>query len=164
MSDVLIADLADRGEPLAESSQAYSCYLEVDRDERHAVIVWVEPLRFHAEYNGPRKGCYKSGDDDWSPHVDNDGYLNRDARTALGNRLQDYLGARGHVVEPDAYDGSDEPNITFEIVTSYEDGETFSHWHDRIGWPVVGTLINVTDPGTFNSPYLFDMSTLEVCK
>lgn len=33
--------------------------------------------------------------------------------------------------------------------------ETYDAWFDRIGWPVIATLINATDPGTFMFPYLF---------
>lgn len=160
-AETLVADLADRGEPLAESSDAYSCYLEVDTDEHRAIIVWVEPLAFHASWNNYRKWQARPATDRWSQHVDGDGWLTPGAEDALKIRLAEMLPKSeiGDTVDTIDY-GGDEPTITFEIVTSYEDGETFSHWYDRIGWPIVATLISVTDPGTFNSPYLFDMSSL----
>lgn len=144
----LVADMADRGEPLAESPN--DCYLEVDRDDHKAIVVWRESLAFHAEWNGAR----------WSDFVDSDGWLTGSAQLKLAQRLTAYLLKAG--IEADVYtgmhDGMDEPNLTFEVVTAYRAGETFKSWHERTGWPVVATLINVTDPGTFMSPYLFDMS------
>jgi hypothetical protein len=147
----LVADLVDRGEPLAESP--VDCYLEVDRDDHKAIIVWREPLAFHIEWNGAR----------WSEHADSDGWLASSAELQFANRLTDYLrraGVDDADVYTEGYNGEDEPTLTFEVVTPYRAGETFKSWFDRIGWPVVATLTNVTDPGTFMSPYLFDMTSL----
>ncbi|QDM58027.1 hypothetical protein SEA_BOMBITAS_195 [Mycobacterium phage Bombitas] len=163
-ADTLVSAFADLGEPLDDEA---NCYLEVDTEERQAIIVWVESLAFHAEFNGPRQyvatSSYfvdKAMPDHWSAHVDADGWLTRAATDAIVARLQGYIGDCGKVYELEY--GGDEPNITFEIVTSYEDGETFDHWFDRVGWPIVATLRNVTDPGAFMSPYLFAMASLEV--
>lgn len=146
----LVADMADRGEPLAESPN--DCILEVDRDDHKAIAVWRESLAFHIEYNGAR----------WSDFADSDGWLTSSAELALATRLTSHLAKGG--IEADVYttghNGEDEPTLTFEVVTAYRAGETYKSWYDRIGWPIVATLINVTDPGTFNSPYLFDMSAL----
>ena len=53
--------------------------------------------------------------------------------------------------DPDGEDGY----VAFSIHTDYREGETVAEWIDRIGWPVIATLTNATDPGTFNYPYLF---------
>lgn len=156
----LVADLADSGINPAESP--YDCRLEVDVEEHHAVIVWTETLAFHAAYNGPAKGWYASGEDDWASLVDGDGWLTPDAETSLQVRLAALLppaaiGATVFIADP----RNDEPSITFEVTTDYIEGEAYEAWLDRIGWPVIATLINVTDPGAFNSPYLFDASTFQ---
>lgn len=163
----LIADMADRGE-LIETGDVHDTrfMLEVDTDERRATIVFTEVLAFHAEYNGPQTFQTPgfptvTTEGKWTPLVDEDGFLTHDAETALAGRLSAMM--------PSAADGSavfiadsndDEPNVVIEITTDYTDGETYESWLDRIGWPIVATLINVTDPGTFNSPYLFDATTL----
>ncbi|AEK09589.1 hypothetical protein LITTLEE_212 [Mycobacterium phage LittleE] len=154
-ADTLVSALADLGEPLDDEA---NCYLEVDTEERQAIIVWVEPLVFHAGWNNHRKWQARPAIDRWSRYVDADGWLTRAAADAIVARLQGYIGDCGKVYELEY--GGDEPSITFEIVTEYEDGETFDHWFDRVGWPIVATLRNVTDPGAFMSPYLFDMGSL----
>lgn len=161
----LVADLADRGINPAESP--YDCLLEVDVEEHHAVIVWTETLGFHAEYNGRREYPAAHGypawstEDSWSPLVDEHGWLTPDAETALQIRLAELMPTEAHGATVFIADPRDDhPNIVFEVVTDYAaEGETYEAWLDRIGWPVIATLINVTDPGTFNSPYLFDAST-----
>lgn len=146
----LVADLADRGEPLAESP--IDCYLEVDRDDHKAIVVWREPLQFHIEFNGAR----------WSDFADSDGWLTGSAELGLAARLTSYLAKAG--IEADVYttgfNGEDEPTLTFEVATAYRAGETFDSWYGRLGGPIVATLTNVTDPGTFMAPYLFDLSEL----
>lgn len=158
----LVAELADHGVNPAEPP--YDCLLEVDTDERQAVIAWTEHLQFHAEYNGPRELSspgYGSvvTDDDWSPLVYEDGWLTPDAKRHFADKLAVIIREQtGHDLTVDTVDtGYDEPSITFEVVTDYRDGESYDAWLDRIGWPVVATLINATDPGTFNHPYLFSV-------
>lgn len=150
-ADTLMADLADMGENPAEAP--YACWIEIDRENSLAIVCWSEDLKFHAEYKGDR----------WKERVDEDGWLTATAEGYIANRLAALIKKQaGVAVEVDTIDyGGDEPNITFEVVTDYQDGETYEHWLDRIGWPVVATLINVTDPGTFNSAYLFDMREVE---
>jgi hypothetical protein len=152
----MMADLVDRGAlPDPDDSRFY---LEINTEERQAVICFVEPLQFHAEYNGPRPYSAK---DYWAPLVTSDGYLKSDVSERISARLQRLISEQGHVsvsVEhADYLEYDDEPSLGLEIVTDYRDAETFDHWLDRIGWPAIATTINVTDPGTFNSAYLFSL-------
>lgn len=162
-AETLMEDLADRGENPAEAP--YNCVIEIDPEEHNAVVVWVEGLQFHAEYNGPREypahagyGAWTSPDN-WTSRVNSDGWLTGESERHLANRLNELLRDQGGaVVDVDTVEyGGDEPNVAFEVVTKYREGETYQQWLDRVGWPVVATLINVTDPGTFNSAYLFDL-------
>lgn len=146
LAGVLVSDLVDRHESLDE--EAYSCHLEVGAYARQAAVVWIEPLELHAERIGPR----------WGSLVDDGGHLLPGVEGALVDRLANLLpaSAAGSVINTvDDYAEADRPAVRIEIATNYHDGETFDRWFDRVGWPVVATLRNITDPGTFNSPYLF---------
>lgn len=163
---------ADMGENPAEESNP-NCRLEVDRENRQAIIVWTEYLQFHAE-------LARSDEERFADHVvqtgnrwddlTEGGWLKPEAERALAGELARILTAEGvstaaWTVHGDDHDepvqvwvadgGGDEPSVTFEVVTDYSEGESYESWFDRIGWPVVATLINCTDPGTFNFPYLF---------
>lgn len=138
----LVADLADQGVNPAEAP--YNCWIEVDTESRRATIVWVEDLRFHA-------------DNRRLPLAD-DGWLKPEAYDELSAELesilQRHVGYGTHAyASPDF--GGDEPHVAFEVDTDYAEGETYGGWLERIGWPIVAALINSTDPGTFNYPYLF---------
>lgn len=141
-----MVDLKDRGEMPADAP--YDCLIEIDEEECEAIIRWTESLQFHAEYA-----------DNWMQYTNDDGWLRPTVESRLANRLNELIRDQaGVIVDVDLSENNqDEPNITFEVVTGYREGETYGAWLDRIGWPVVATLINVTDPGTFNSAYLFDM-------
>jgi hypothetical protein len=143
-----MVDLADRGELPDPDDKRF--YLEIDAERQRAIICFVESLRFHAEYNGQ---------DDWASLVTSHGFLTPETADRVAGRLQQLISKQGHVnvsVEhADYLEHDDEPSLGLEIVTDYQDDETFDHWLDRIGWPVIATTINVTDPGTFNSAYLF---------
>lgn len=147
----LVADLADWGINPAEYPYDW---LEVDREENQAIICWHEPLAFHAE-------LAKSEEDRlsftflnrWSSLTDEYGFLITGAASALRDELARLL-PKGCQVYIDK-GACDEPEVCFEVVTDYRDDETYEAWLDRIGWPVIAELINSTDPGTFNHPYLF---------
>ncbi|MBO0676823.1 hypothetical protein JRC04_05040 [Mycolicibacterium sp. S2-37] len=169
----LVSDLADRGEHI-DIDSAPNCHLEVNVEEQQAIIVWTENLRFHAELaqsDEERFAASSIGTLNRWAELTEGGWLKAGAEAALGEELarilvekaglsaefvQSVHDKRGSAVEVWTADtGSDEPCVTFEIVTGYEDGETYEAWLERVGWPVRATLINCTDPGTFMFPYLF---------
>lgn len=123
--------------------------LEVD-NEGHADIVFVDTLAFHAERLG----------EDWAVVSDKNGYLTSKAGEWIASALAAMLRERAGIESPDvAYaeglEYDDEPSYALSIRTRYSDGETFESWLDRVGWPVIATVTNASDPGTFNHPYLF---------
>lgn len=136
--------------------------VHVGDDDGRATLAFTEPLGFHADYAGP---------DEWSAVTDADGWLTHAAETILADRLRDYLAAElGEAPEYiGAVDsGGDEPVLELEVAADYRPGETFGQWFDRIGWPVVASIINTTDPGTFGAPYWFaslaeDVAALPTC-
>ncbi len=153
--DTPMTELADQGEPLADDA---NCYLEVDVANRFAVVCWVEELAFHAEL--ARANPHGVQGKSWDDLTDSSsGELTPAARDALIAELERLLKEQGIDAEIDdaEYLQGDDRNPAFglEIATRFHEGETFGSWFDRVGWPIVATLINVTDPGTYNSPYLF---------
>jgi hypothetical protein len=149
----LVADLADRGINPAESP--YDCWLEVDRAENEAIICWRENLEFHAELAKSEEGTFPKWTfvNSWDSLTDEYGFLKAEVIAALRDELARLLPQGCQVYADDT--AGDEIEVGFEIVTEYREGETYEAWLDRIGWPVIAELINCTDPGTFNHPYLF---------
>ncbi len=114
-----------------------------------ASVVFNEPLKFHADL------AKRFTPDEWAERIGETGWLNAEWEEKMIDRLRGYLEKYG-VTEIYSVDGGDyEPNFTVEIGADYLEGETFDQWHERIGWPIIATCINVSDPGTFNSPYWF---------
>lgn len=144
--------LANSAEFLGDEDHRFTLEVAEPGETWRTVISFREPLDFHAQRHGPAV---------WGAWTEPDGYLQREHEATVVRRLAEHLAA---VVGPEiaetleitaADDDSDEPSMTIEIQADYRDGETFGAWLDRIGWPIVATLTNVSDPGTFNSPYLF---------
>ena len=144
----LMVDLKDRGvDPTEGSGNPYHCHLEIDDESRLAIVVWTEFLAFHAERNGPAKGWYASTEDDWAPLVDENGWLTEGAERRVAIRLADILkDSVGYTLTVDTYYGPDEPSVVIEVAVPYRDGDTYEEWLDRIGWPVVATLIQRDRP------------------
>lgn len=150
-----LVDLRDRGENPAE--YPYDCRLEIDPDEHQAIIVWTEDLAFHAELAQSDEERFSDlAQQNWHKWSDLtvDGWLTVESEDKLGVELERLIAKDGVKVWR-SESGGDEPSVTFEVVTDYTDDETYDAWFDRIGWPVIATLINATDPGTFMFPYLF---------
>lgn len=121
----------------------------------HVDITFVEPLQFHqnlADNDHQRIGLpqYRP----WSDFVDDRGYLLPEHSDALVEELKKLTGITSIEHEPDSED-DEEPSWAVSIRTDYSPGETVASWHARIGWPTVATIVDVIDPGTFNTPYLF---------
>lgn len=159
-TDTKVEDLADLGENPADAP--YDCRLEIDKEEHKAIIVWTETLKFHAELAqldeqrfSPTVHHHK-----WSTLTDEHGWLTVEAQNNLEAELTKLLREKANLVGTDRTvwtenTDDNEPSVTWEIVTDYLPDETYEAWLDRIGWPVIATLINATDPGTFMFPYLF---------
>lgn len=116
-----------------------------------ASIIFFERLEFHADL------AQRFTPDEWRERTDADGELTGKFIDTLLDRMTGYLSEKveGPLYVGTTEGGDSEPNITLEIGANYREGETFGEWFDRIGWPIIATLINVSDPGTFNAPYWF---------
>jgi hypothetical protein len=126
--------------------------VEVSDEGNRATLIFNEPLAFHADL------AKRYTPEEWKTRTDADGELTAEFEEVLLERLRGYLwDVLPSVPEYiGTTDGGDyEPNFTIEISADYLEGETFDQWHARIAWPIIATLINVSDPGTFNKPYWF---------
>ena len=109
--------------------------LEVGDGLTRPAIVWTEEMPFHADRH-PQS-------------VEADGWPRIELVTALSELLAEYLGREVWVEEG----GGDVPNleVSVELPLTLDDTlETAAN----AAWPVVATLTNVFDPGTFNAPYV----------
>lgn len=149
------------GQPLASLSGSHLSSIELaiddprftvviaDNGESTVYIEFVEPLAFHKERE-PKL---------WSALVDSGGSLTAaaDARLVeyLGNLVRQRVSDQNFSVDSEPSLGGDEEEVLgVSYSAAYTAGETFDQWWERIGWPIIAETINVTDPGTFNAPYL----------
>lgn len=112
-------------------------------------IGFLEPLHFHKDREP----------DLWATLVDSDGTLTHDAEERivahLGDLVRQRISNSSFTIENlSGSTGDDEDVLGVSFYTEYTPGETFGQWWDRIGWPIIAQTINVTDPGTFDAPYL----------
>ncbi|MEB3023352.1 MULTISPECIES: hypothetical protein [Mycolicibacter] len=118
-------------------------------------IIFCEPLRFHQELaDTDHRNIGGAQYRPWSDFVNANGYLTDANSEKLVAELRKMTGVSDIEHEPSA-EFEDEPSWAVSIRTDYRQGETIASWHSRIGWPVVAAIVNTTDPGTFNCPYLF---------
>jgi hypothetical protein len=150
-------ELGDRGVNPAIDDPRFM--LEINADSREAVIEFRESLAFHADSAQQKEQRGHPGAHLWAELVDKGGYLTSDAAYKVAvemSRILDNAGVKNVQVEyASGLEYDDEASMALSFVSSYSDGETYAHWHDRIGWNIVACVINATDPGTFNFPYLF---------
>ncbi|MFT7021381.1 MAG: hypothetical protein ACJA07_000458 [Rhodococcus sp. (in: high G+C Gram-positive bacteria)] len=146
------------GQPLASLSGSHLSSIELAIDDSRFTVViadstvnieFVEPLAFHKERE-PKL---------WSTLVDSDGSLTAAAAARLvehlGNLVRQRVSDQNFSVDSEPSLGGDEEEVLgVSYSAAYIAGETFDQWWERIGWPIIAETINVTDPGTFNAPYL----------
>lgn len=125
------------------------CFIECDDGRGYHEIGYTDYLRFATERG------------DLDGEINANGWLTSSALLKYEARARDYLKDAGLPTAPlntlSAGDqaGGDDPNVTFTITVPSNVDMTVGQMWDQIGWPFIATLINVTDPGTFNSPYLW---------
>ena len=161
--DALMSDYADNGIDGADlgATDNYPRFLVEVADDGHADVEITEPLAFHAEL--AQSDEQQSGSDyrgvAWRTLTDENGYLTSDATAKVAAELARLItsetGLTLDVVHEPDRELEDLPSVGLSVRTDYRPGETVQQWTDRVGWPVIATVINVTDPGTFNCPYLF---------
>lgn len=95
--------------------------------------------------------------------LDSRGYLTKDAMMKIQKffteQLQSerYCGVDDVVTQSVGVDDSrgDEPHYNVSLVVPYDIEGTVEEVHDRYVTPFFACFQNITDPGTFNEPYLF---------
>lgn len=142
-----MVDLADRGEfPDPDDTRFV---LEINTDQREAVIEFRESLSFHRDRGGEA----------WFRLCDSNGYLTASSEARLAEQYSTILANRGvtgvSVTYANGLESDEEPSVALSFASTFTSGETFGSWFTRIGWPIVAEVTNSSDPGTFNSPYVY---------
>jgi hypothetical protein len=156
-ADSLMSNHADSAlVPIDFGDGYYMPYTVHVSDDGHADIEWREELRFHRELCDADHARYPHNPNfrPWSTYSEG-GWLTSESEAVLVAELRKLLSMEDvETVESGDADGGD-GYVAFSIRTDYREGETVQEWTDRIGWHVIATLTNATDPGTFMFPYLF---------
>ena len=142
-----MADLVDRGEFPDPADTRF--LLEINTDQREAVLEFREALSFHRAHIGAA----------WSRLCDANGYLTDTAAEQLAAEYSKILAAQGvhgvTVTYAAGLEFDDEPSVALSFVSAFGSGETFGSWFTRIGRPIIAEVINSSDPGTYNSAYVY---------
>lgn len=109
-------------------------------------VQFAEHLRFHRERGLP------------AGIVDNKGDLTEPGRKRIEEHVRGLLFKESRIdpsaIDVDSYFGDEQGfNVTMRVTVP--DSTTVLEFYRDNAWPFIATLINVTDPGTFNKPYLF---------
>ena len=132
-----------------------NAYIEVGDETHEAIEVGVtEYLDFHLEHDNIEKDL-----------LDEDSYLTRDAfdriETFFAQQLKntywdtETFALLGGSLEVDDSVGGDDPHFTVRFYIPRDYRGTVQDVLDGTIFPFFACVTNVTDPGTFNSPYLF---------
>lgn len=147
-SDNTYLDKVDLGEEI-------NAYIEVGDETHEAIEVGVtEYLDFHLDFDNIDKDL-----------LDEDNYLTSDGfdrvKAFFAQQLKDaYWDAEtvallGDSLEVDDSIGGDDPHFTVRFFIPRDYQGTVQEVLDEAIFPFFACVTNVTDPGTFNSPYLF---------
>lgn len=133
--------------------QACAQFFTVDVADAHgAAAVWIaDPLRYHADFLGAHT---------WSVIAGADGCLHPQAAKLAVEVLAERLAAEAGIITTVVHAVGLEtspagPAFAVIVHAPYTAGESFDQWLQRCGWPIMATVVNITDPGTYNSPYLY---------
>lgn len=116
---------------------------EVAITEHGPLLEWTEQTHFHRER--------------FPEMFDEEGWPKDGVSEALEAALREHTGRDDITVDED-HSGTDEPGF---VVVVPVDGLTMDSEVSDLGekvWPSVAMLTNVTDPGTFGSPYILSMT------
>lgn len=133
---------------------------EVAEDCSNVTLIWIEPLRFHLEYAPEHMEALlapKSDADDEDEAV----YFTDEARQEFATYMSEFLASNEWNVEgadilPDdgeEWDGESCVAISYRFDTSNGPDTSMDEVAEKT-WPFIGAMTNVTDPGTFNNPYV----------
>lgn len=142
------------GVDLGEDDPGFFLETDIDDDNLAFVLGYTEYLEFARDNGLIPSALLQDGGEGWLTNEGESkvaGYLRRllaESRYGLPDEIIDTLEVSGS-------QGGDDPNFTVTIAVPSGTGLTVGQFIDTIEAPFAGALINVTDPGTFNHPYLF---------
>ena len=133
---------------------------EVAEDCSHVTIIWIEPLHFHlGHYPEDLENLLapKTIADDEDEAV----YFTDEARQEFATYMSEFLAGPKWNVEntdilPDSGEEWDDEScvaISYRFDTPNGPNTTMEEFADK-SWPFIAAMTNVTDPGTFNNPYV----------
>lgn len=141
-----------------------------DLEEENLYTAFAE-LGNKNEYGGVEFGYTDYLDNFYKKHnhinenlLDEDGWLTIEALTKLENfyieqlTSQKYWGRNDEVAKSiwiDENQFGDDPHYTIRITVPYDEEGTVEEVFRKYVTPFYNCIQNVTDPGTFNSPYIF---------
>lgn len=151
MSQTLMGRCGDRVDAFELAGEYLSHYwAEIAEDGMTATLEWVEDLRFHEEALGSRfvQLLHEPG-----------GFLSDSGEEAVQEAARTcFIQQASHLSEDLIVDlgaAWDDPSIAFSVQVDLPDGPATTYGIlGELAWPFIATMTNITDPGTFNCPYL----------
>lgn len=133
---------------------------EVAEDCSHVTVIWIEPLRFHLEHAPEHMEHLlspKSDPDDEDEAV----YFTDEARQEFATYMREFLASEKWNVEnadilPDDGEEWDDEScvaISYRFDTPNGPNTSMEEFSEK-SWPFIAAMTNVTDPGTFDNPYV----------
>lgn len=118
--------------------------VEFSEDGDRADVIIVEELDWHQKHNPERM----------EELTDEEGWLTEGTRETIARSLAKIVGGEAEIElsETDAY--PDTPSVAF-VASYHVSPETTLGTLHEMSYRFYAEVINVTDPGTFNSPYVF---------
>lgn len=150
-------DIIPLGE-LVGSDETPGIRAEVAEDCSSITIVWVESLQYHMEHwpeHMEHLVAPKSGPDDEDEAV----YFTDEARQEFATYMIEFLANEGaekaDILPDDGEEWDDESCVAISCRFDTPNGPNTSieEAGDK-AWPFIASMTNVTDPGTFNCPYV----------
>lgn len=146
------------GEDLA--SENPGARAEVAEDCSHVTIIWIEPLAFHLEHWPEHMEHLLSPKTD-ADDEDESVYFTSEARQEFSDFMGEFLAGPKWEVQnadilPDEGEEWDDEScvaISYRFDTPNGPATTMEEFSDK-SWPFIAAMTNVTDPGTFDNPYI----------
>lgn len=130
-------------------------WMETDDGRGYHVIGYTEYLRFHLDCGNIAEHLLAG--------EDSDRWLTSQGLAQVGEYLKQLLARPRYGLEQALIDsvevsdqlGGDEPNFSISFAVDSAADMTVGQFIDKVWSAFAATMTNVTDPGTFNHPYLF---------
>lgn len=133
---------------------------EVAEDCSHVTVIWIEPLRFHLETFPEHLENLLAPKTDPADE-DEAVYFTDEARQEFATFMIEHLASEKWTVEnsdilPDDGEEWDDEScvaISYRFETPNGPATTMEEFSEK-SWPFIAAMTNVTDPGTFDNPYV----------